>query len=305
MKIACKATTLQVLGDYWRLLWELSVACPIPYISEKALPEKVILEEQKALEAYKFKVAVDGLELRKPVLLTGNKWGYTVKRIEPQEIRVYGKRLRFHGYIVVQEGAQLQPDELRGILIRIRNVAIGYYDPSLLDYRINEGPRSRWLTGEVFVEEGLEDALNIDRDSFNRFHPEFRALQERIHSILAEVFSEVYKQIDVRSKSKSEERQQGRETCIREVIAENLQRRVKISYSEPGGEADALPQVRLSDNERGVNIILPEPSSLKTKSANRQLAAAILAVFEVARMEKGLAKHRGAFTRMLLDLVKW
>ncbi|MBV9199236.1 MAG: ATP-binding protein [Alphaproteobacteria bacterium] len=25
------ATSLQELGDYWRLLWELSVACPLPY----------------------------------------------------------------------------------------------------------------------------------------------------------------------------------------------------------------------------------------------------------------------------------
>ena len=51
-------------------------------------------------------------------------------------------------------------------MIRINDVAIGYYDPSLLDYRYNEGPRAKWLTAEVFVDEGLADALNIDRDSF-------------------------------------------------------------------------------------------------------------------------------------------
>ena len=44
-------------------------------------------------------------------------------------------------------------------------MGIGYYDQSMLDYRSNEGPRSRWVTGEIYVHEGLEDALNVDRDS--------------------------------------------------------------------------------------------------------------------------------------------
>ena len=62
-------------------------------------------------------------------------------------------------------------------------MAVGYYDTSMLDYRINEGPRSRWLTGEIYVSEGLEDALNIDRDSFNKFHPQYRALQSYVHDM--------------------------------------------------------------------------------------------------------------------------
>ncbi len=151
-------------------------------MNERAVPHHLVAEDHKRLESYRFKVLLDGLELRKPVNLHGNPAGYTYHRISRQSKRVYEKDLVFHGYIVVQEGAQLRPDELRGLLIRIKNVAIGYYDPSLLDYRINQGPRSRWLTGEIFVEEGLEDALNIDRDSFNRFHPEFRAIQEFVKS---------------------------------------------------------------------------------------------------------------------------
>ncbi|MBA3881431.1 MAG: hypothetical protein H0X73_01705 [Chthoniobacterales bacterium] len=55
----------------------------------------------------------------------------------------------------------MNPDELRGIMVRIKNIGIGYYDPTMLDYRFNEGPRSRWLTGEIFVEKGLENALNV------------------------------------------------------------------------------------------------------------------------------------------------
>ena len=184
LKVVSRVRSLQELGDYWRLIWELAASCPVPYLNERAVPKKLIAEDQKRLESYDFKVLIDGLELRKPVYLHRNLGGYTTFRIPPQAQKVYGKDLKFHGYIAVQEGLQLKPDELRGILIRIKNVAIGYYDPSLLDYRINQGPRSRWITGEILVDEGLENALNIDRDSFNRFHPEFRAIQKYLHDIL-------------------------------------------------------------------------------------------------------------------------
>ena len=178
IEIMSHVHSLQQLGDYWKLLWELSASCPIPYLAADALPNGVIKKDQARLKSYEFRVLVDGIELAKPVYLKGNPGGYTTRRIQEQHKRVYARDLAFHGYIVVQEGRQLQPDELRGIMIRIKNVGIGYYDPSLLDYRFNQGPRSRWLTGEIFVDEGLEDALNIDRDSFNRFHPQFRAVQQ-------------------------------------------------------------------------------------------------------------------------------
>src|SRR5258708_7366874 len=95
--------------------------------------------------------------LRSPVV--GRRSGLLVGWLGQRLLRhVYGKTLSFSGYIAVQEGLQLKPDELRGILIRIKNVGIGYYDQSMLDFRSNEGPRSRWITGEIYVHEGLEDA---------------------------------------------------------------------------------------------------------------------------------------------------
>jgi hypothetical protein len=194
LKIMSRTNSLQELGDYWRLLWELAAACPVPYLSNRAVPHSLVMEDQARLESYRFKVVVDGIRLFKPVNLRGNKGGYTTRKIGPKKVRVYGKDLAYHGYIAVQEGVQLKPDELRGIMIRIKNVGIGYYDQTMLDYRFNQGPRSRWLTGEIYVDEGLEDALNIDRDSFNRFHPEFKEIQEHIHQILKdEIFPAVYK----------------------------------------------------------------------------------------------------------------
>src|SRR5438552_1617290 len=72
LKILAKVHSLQELGDYWRLLWELSAACPLPYLSNTALPRKLIVEEQKRLQKYQFGLRVDGINLKKPVMLKGN-----------------------------------------------------------------------------------------------------------------------------------------------------------------------------------------------------------------------------------------
>lgn len=125
IKRSSRHATIQELGDYWQLLWELGAACPVTYVDANALPSGLIRKEQRRLEAHKFGVLVDSVEIRKPVKLIGNKAGYTTRKLENERHRVFGRDLRFHGYILVQEGRQLQPDELRGIMIRINEVGIG------------------------------------------------------------------------------------------------------------------------------------------------------------------------------------
>jgi len=301
LKIAAGVHSLQQLGDYWRLLWELSACCPLPYISASALPNWLIAEDQKRLESYGFKVLVDGIHLAKPVHLKGNAGGYTTNRIKQHTQKVYGNDLAFHGYIAVQEGLQLKPDELRGILIRIKDVAIGYYDQSMLDYRSNEGPRSRWLTGEIFVDQGLEDALNIDRDSFNRFHPEFRAIQEFVHTLLRkEIFPVVYQNIEKRSAVRDDTKSKARKAQLVKVLKTAADKPVSLSYS---AEEDVRPKVTLGGKEDRAKVIVPDPKTLDTKKKNRQLAASILTIFEMAMRERDLESQREAFRRLLLDLL--
>ena len=107
-KALSKVRSLQEMGDYWRLLWELSAACPVQYVSERSAPKGLVREEQRRLEKHKFSLYVDGIELRKPVNLSGNLYGYSTMRLEPHEELIYGQKLSFHGYIVIQEGMQLK-----------------------------------------------------------------------------------------------------------------------------------------------------------------------------------------------------
>jgi hypothetical protein len=303
-KVIGRVHSLQQLGDYWKLLWELSASTPIPYLGRRALPEALISKEQTALLKQNFKLIVDGVELAKPVNLSGNPGGYTVRKIEPLQQTVYGKTLAFHGYLAVQDGKQLKPDELRGILIRIKGVAVGYYDPSMLDYRFNEGPRNRWLTGELFATQGLEDALNIDRDSFNRFHPEFRAVQQYVHKILREeIFPEVYVQIKVRSTAKDKVRARTRTRNFLEAVQKTTGSKTslkKIDVDRP--DADVKIKERVGRTE----IIVSNPEKLPVKKSFRDLAASLFAAFEVAIQEKGIERQRQTFRQLVSELLhKW
>jgi len=306
VRVLNKAPSLQVLGDYWRLAWELSAACPIPYFANDALPKGIVRERNAALESYNFALHLDGRQLFKPVLLRENPGGYTTTHINPGPQTVYGKDLDFGGYIVVQEGLQLKPDELRGILIRIKNVGIGYYDQSMLDYRFNEGPRTRWLTGEVYVEKGLEDALNVDRDSFNRFHPEFRVLQTYVHEVLRnEVFPAVYKNIDARSKERKSKVATKRNATVRSVLQEHGNRNVRIVRRARDEEDEMKSTYSSAHRSRDtVEVVVPNEEDLPTGKASRQLARAILAIFEVALLESDRSTQRKKFSELLLDLLK-
>lgn len=296
--------SLQQLGDYWKLLWELSASTPIPYIGRDALPDRLIAKEHAALLKHKFKLIVDGVELAKPVHLEGNEAGYTVREITPTEKTVYGKKLAFHGYLAVQDGKQLKPDELRGVLIRIKGVAVGYYDPSMLDYRFNEGPRNRWLTGELFVTQGLEDALNIDRDSFNRFHPEFRSIQQYVHEILRkEIFPDVYVQIKVRTTAKDKAREKVRTHNFLKAVQKSTGSKISMRKVEVD-QSDA--DVKIKERTGRTEIVISNPEKLPVKKSFRNLAASLFAAFEVALQQKGIDRQRQTFRQLVSELLaKW
>jgi hypothetical protein len=306
LKRCASSATVQELGDYWRFMWDLSALCPLPYLTATSLPNRVASAHHARLLKYKFRVLLDDLELRKPVDLRGNPGGYTSVPIKRTSKQVLQRELTLSGYIVVQEGRQLRPSELRGTLVRIRDVGVGLYDASLLDYRINEGPRSRWLTSELFVESGLEDALNIDRDSFNRYSPEFQVLQREYHSVLQkEVFPEVYKQIEKRAQTRQHQRSKSRLHALVEVIGEALtDQKVEIRVGSAASVEQPEQGLRVSITDKRVQIVFPRDGLAGTAKAYRSLAAAILAIYDVSQGERDPQKRRIRFVTLLRDLLR-
>ena len=166
------ARSVKAISDYWQMVWELAVACPIPYAETNAFewnsievnPELKhrLANLQKKLKTYQFEVVVDGLSLRKPnqyPLPVQHTPGYerTTGRLfsVDKDLEVYGQPLKLSGYIYLQHSRAVEPTELRGLLVRIRNIAIGTYDSTLFKFPSIPTPRFNWISGEIIYRRGI------------------------------------------------------------------------------------------------------------------------------------------------------
>lgn len=180
------------IGTYWQFVFDIANTVPVSYMQKGPLnidKKNPILESiTNDLKRYNFKVEVDGLTLKKPIILPNDKdivhedYDYNVYFIK-EDKKIGDKLLKFRGYLYNQK-MQIKPVDFQGILIRIRNVAIGKADKNFLDYPWAEKLYMPWTFGEIYVDEGLEDALNINRNSFAINHPHYMFLRECIHDLL-------------------------------------------------------------------------------------------------------------------------
>jgi len=186
--------TLRNISEYDHMIWELGLYCPVKYLeTENQIfsSKQYIPNDIERLKQYNFKVYIDGLEIFKSILfkqteeIRKQEDDYKIYILPTYEKEIGGEKLKFHGYIYSQR-KKIQPTELQGILIRIKDVAIGTYDKTILKYPREEGPIFSLVSGEIFVEEGLENALNIDRNSFNETHPHYIELQRVVHQFFKE-----------------------------------------------------------------------------------------------------------------------
>lgn len=295
LNIIHRKRSVKELGDYWQMIWEMAIACPLPYKERgpfqwskiKAPPDlrDKLNKLVESLEKYQFEVIVDGLSLRKPHVypypsvrrdgnkktpLTGQLFGIDY------EAEVYGKPLKLLGYIYLQDGQAIEPHGLRGLLIRIRNVAIGGYDQTFLDYPKIEGPRFNWLSSEIYVPEGLEQALNIDRDSFNEIHSHFFRLQRIVHDLLSTIFPEASKGVKQRSQQKHQSEQDRKIEALQQLLSQEL----KGSYKVEEIEGNHFP-LSIDTDRKKVMINIQSP--LWPRSKNKRALAQLVAVaFEVS-----------------------
>jgi len=303
-------TSVRDISDYNRLLWELGVICPVPYLEDGPIRgDDVIPDIKQTLLDYDFTVEIDGLELRKPILLpTFPEMGIGGKDYEiyPVEFagEVAGKRLTLKGYIYSQLKS-IMPPELRGLLIRIRNVAIGMYDKSLLNYPRQQGPRMAMLSGEIYVEEGLEDALNVDRNSFRETDPHYLKLQEVVYTRLGGdkdtktpgIFSDISK----RSRERNLARRMKEETYAREKVLADIETLLGVSFEIESREDDSLVPIEVDMDSGRIVIYERHPIFPRAREA-RRLFEKVLIAYELAN---GVADSKDAvreeFYRLLLE----
>lgn len=167
-------------GAYAQLIWELAVTTPVRYFPQGPVRDTPTLDDlRKRLAGYKFQLFLDGVELLKPILLPVTP--SVIHKVYPDldfRTKVSSSReLKVRGYLYWQN-TRILPRELQGILVRVRNVGIGAFDPTYLGYPKHEGWKFSQMCGELYVDEGLDEAINIDRASFRETDDAYLALQE-------------------------------------------------------------------------------------------------------------------------------
>lgn len=246
--------TYQALPSYHQFLWELSVMTPITYFGNAPITIKptTLATKNKKLDAYEFSLNVDNRILRKPVLLPAGslvrdvehlraKYDYNIKPFHADKT-VDGTRLQYQGYLYWQRN-QVQPSSLRGLEIYIRNVGIGTYDYTLMGFpTVNLTSRAGQVSGEVYVDHGLEGALNIDRNSFKETHEHYIALQRHIWDLLGSLhrgdglFGESINSYDLRKADQDAEFEVQHISELRRLVEFASRQKLSLAFHNTGGD---------------------------------------------------------------------
>ena len=119
--------------------------------------------------------------VKKPILVVG-RYREEFGGVPPE---LTGGPLEFEAYLMW--APKIAPTEHQGVLVRVLGSSGTLFDPTFLRYQVSEQTRLRQISCEIFVSEGLEAALNIDRESFNFAHPHVVYITKWLHASLRRV----------------------------------------------------------------------------------------------------------------------
>lgn len=309
---AREVKSLASLGGYWQTLLQIAYTSPVEYLDEGPVKgvsgEYEILEQIKdRLKSYNFEATFDGISLKKPIRfpIEKRKMDYELEYyVHPfrETATVEGKKLSFEGYIYSQHG-NIDPKEYNGIIIRIRNVAVGIPDRTLLSYPLLTNLVFRhWIFGEVYIIEGLEEAMTIDRSSFKFTHSHYQRLQSYLHHFLDNVVFDYTLRSYYRAKRKrkKEALDKKQNQLLTDVIASEMGKTfdLELSYAE---------HPVMVDTRREKVIVNQRHSTLRRVPKRTRFAVELLLVlFEIAMTKSGgnVEKLRSLFLKSVKEWMK-
>jgi hypothetical protein len=166
---------------------------------QETLRGRLGLKSGLADEGGGFTVIFDGIQLQRPIRLP--KQLARKSRIKSPVILAAkvdapfdqasleraGGRLSFEAYLYWN--STVTPKDVQGVLIRVREASGTLFDRKFMDYQVSEQTRLSQVTAEIFVTDGLDGALNIDRESFNYSHPHYIYIKKWLHAALKLLFN--------------------------------------------------------------------------------------------------------------------
>jgi hypothetical protein len=320
--------------NYLRMLWTIALWVPVAYMEEhpfdltpdgemqfflienkmrgraadlplgtaEKLREKLNLKSPAVANGDIFKVLIDEVEIRRPILfhnqpktknaiktplLFAGKYRPDLSRI-PESMR--GGDLEFEAYLFWTP--KVVPKEHQGVIIRVGNASGTLFDPTFMGYQVSEQNRLRQITAEIFVTEGLDGAINIDRESFNTAHPHFQAINVWLHSALRQLTN---RQKEIGKILLDEKRSRGT-TKTGEAIEDMAAAKSKARGSEDTAEVillDAKDEKEATAHRRGGKLAMRRQKILPEKTGKKAGAGD-----EVRRI---LAEKKAVAVAQILD----
>jgi hypothetical protein len=173
--------------------------------------------------------------LKRPIVFVG-KCKQSFEKV-PRELS--GGPLNFEAYLLWTP--KVVPTEHQGSLIRIHGSSGTLFDPTFMRYQVSELTRLRQIVCEIFVHEGLEGALNIDRESFNSAHPHSVYITKWLHSAL--------RQLATTQKRLASEAREKVQSKVQSGTLSKINRIVADTWSEETGDtASEPPDVELTES---------------------------------------------------------
>jgi len=319
-------------GPLWEFLINFANVIPIEYLENGpiSIPKKTEIPEEYAvgfenalktidslkerMRKYDFKVFFNYMELRKPVIFPNEsyliKYGkdfcvFPIADRIPVTDPITKKvtEIALMGYFYYQR-TRIVPEELRGMVVRIRNVSIGGPDKDLWGYPY-PGDKLYFpqVYGEVYVDEGLEEAMNIDRSTFKTSHHEYATIREALHAFLKEKLFHTARDMyfDRRGEKagKMEKIRQGTRalTVAQEFGKDYTTEEVRRYTSEP---------VLINPANRKIFVNILSDAYQGFKKNDRFLLQDVSLALEMAfTKEKEPAKIRQEFWRILRELTQY
>lgn len=158
----------------------------------------------------------------------------------PSEIR--GGDLAFESYFFWN--SKIVPKEIVGVLVRINGASGALYDDTFMKYQVSEQTRLRQITSEIFVSEGMDAALNIDRESFNFAHPHYQIVSNWVHRSLRQI-TNTHKAIGDSSRAQIR-------AAEREVATSRLDSFALKTWSDIRKDDESAPEVVIMESKEEV-----------------------------------------------------
>jgi hypothetical protein len=247
----------------------------------RCAPGNPMLRDGLEPEGGPFRVTVDGVELKRPI-----RFGF-----RPTQKRGLQRSMLFVGayspdlsqITAAQRGGNLDlegylfwngrviPKENNGVLVRIRGAAGAAFDPTFMDYQVSEQTRLRQITAEVFIQDGLDAALNIDRESFNFAHPHVQLLHRWLHRGI--------RQLTNRHKELTKRLRDTRRSEETDAARDDLDTWADDIWTQLRGSAEP-PDIELTDSDRSAeearaqgSVSFPRSSFSNLQDAPRSATA--------------------------------